>query len=172
MNIWSSIATVLVDSTECPTLDAWFCIFESHYSRNAPLQGDGSHQNARAFKTTARSVANYRVAPTPTPSSPVLFPPINVHGFLISNCVSGWTRHQVHWAPDPRTTAQVVTYEVWYSQPPGQPVTYGWNVPAIQEFSDAYVIGADSRIYAKACTTTECSHLSVSSYLAQFTCNF
>lgn len=161
---------VLGTPSECPRVGVDICRFNTRYSRNVPGEGDGAHQNARTFNQTAISVANYIAAPTAP--EPILNPPINVHGFLIAACDQGWTRHQAHWSPDPRTNVPVTTYEIWGSQPDGSPLTFGWSVPVFQTFSDVFVIGADVRIFVKACTATRCSDLSVTNYLAQFVCGF
>jgi hypothetical protein len=169
INLTYDWATAVVSNGECPALGGDFCIHQSYYSRNAPEHGNGNQQNARTFNITAKSVANY-ITP-PTPPTPILNPPINVHGFLISNCdPPGWTRHQVHWSDDPQTNVQITAYEIWHSQPPGQPVQFTGTISPFQQFSDIYVTGANSQIYVKACSNAQCSALSASSYLAQFTC--
>jgi hypothetical protein len=160
------VSTTMGDRNECSTS----CTISSQYSKNGQY-GDGSRQNARTLDIVAKSVANYISAPSPP--TPILNPPINVTGYLITSCVSpNATRHQVFWNDDPQTNVAVSTYQVWYSQPPGQPYVYGWSLPYAQKFSDVYVGGANSEIRVNACTTSQCSALSASSYLAQWTCNF
>jgi hypothetical protein len=162
------VSSTMGHPVECPSMGGSFCAFMAGYSRSGVF-GDGAHQNARTLNLLAKSLANY--IGTPTQPAPVLYPPINVHGYLINACDEyGWTRHQAHWNDDPRTNIAVSGYEVWFSQAPGQPYAFGWWVPFIQKFSDVYVIGADSDIRVNACTTSQCSALSASSYLAQWSC--
>jgi hypothetical protein len=128
------------------------------YSRNEPAVGDAGHQNVRTLAITARSIANFYEYPS-TPQ--VLNPPINLVGNLTA-CESGWTRHDVWWQNDPATNVPITHYDVWYSQPIGNPDAYGWTVYG--PYSPVYVIGADSRIRTRACSGAQCSALSSSFY--------
>jgi hypothetical protein len=135
------------------------------YSRNSAGYGDDGHENVRTLSITARSIANFYEYP-PTP--PVLNPPINLYGVNLG-CVNGVeTRHDLYWSNDPGTTAQITHYEVWKSQPVGNPFIYGWTV--YSAYSQSYVAGATARARANACSGSTCSALSVSYYDAAPMC--
>lgn len=133
------------------------------YSR-AGSHGDG-HDNARTLSMTARSLANFYEYP-PTP--PVLNPPINLTGVNFG-CVNGVeTRHDLYWSNDPGTTAEITHYEIWKSQPVGNPFVYGWTV--YSAYTQSYVSGATARARVNACSGAQCSALSASYYDATLAC--
>jgi hypothetical protein len=140
---------------------------ELTYSRNEPGFGTPDANNRRALAMTARSLANYYEYPS---NPPVLYPPINLIGYNLG-CVNGVEmRHDLYWQDDPATTANVTSYEIWKSQPVGQPFVYGWTVYA--PFSQSYVSGAPARARVNACSGTTCSALSSSFYDAGLSCNW
>ena len=109
--------------------------------------GDDAHENARTLSITARSLANFYEYP-PTP--PVLNPPINLTGVNFG-CVNGIeTRHDLYWSNDPGTTAEITHYEIWKSQPVGNPFVYGWTV--YSAYTQSYVSGATARARVNACS--------------------
>jgi hypothetical protein len=154
---------------ECPVSTS-FCVFDNIYSSIGGL-GDSGHNNARTLSQTARSVANY--VTSPSPPTPVLNPPINVTGFVTEICDSygyGGTSHLIFWNDDPQTNVPISFYIMWGSQPPGLPYQFGWTITSPQRFSPAWVWGADALAKLSACSTTQCSALSSSSYLAKWLC--
>jgi hypothetical protein len=150
----------------CPELTAW-CAFTQIYSHPG-YWGDDNHDNARALAETAQSVANYRHDSSPPGS--VLNPPINVSGFVIDPCWSGWTGHFVAWDDNPQTNVPVVAYNLWGEAPPGTPIQYGWSIPAPQKYSGLWNNPFDVRVKMAACSATQCSALSSSSYYAPYLC--
>ena len=111
-------------------------------------------------------MANYYEYPS---GPPILNPPINVTGFNLG-CVNGVeTRHDLYWSDDPATNVVVDHYEIWKSQPVGQPFIYGWTVYG--PFSQSYVSGATARARVKACSGASCSAMSVSYYDAVPVCS-
>lgn len=159
-------ATALYDSTDAP--EPPIVIRHVEYSRNSAGRGDAGHQNVRTLSMTARSVANFYEYPTNEP--PILNPPINLYGIDLG-CVDGVnTRHDLYWSDDPATNVPVDRYEVWKSQPIGQPFVFGWTVYG--PFSQSYVSGATARARANACSGATCSALSQTYYDAAPACNF
>lgn len=106
--------------------------------------------------------------PIPPPPSCNLSTPFNVTGQLLGVCdpQPPYTHHRVDWSDV--CPAATLFYEVWYSQPDGQPYTFGWSKSG--QSSDAYVWGANSRVKVRACNGSSCSSLSSGSYLALSTC--
>lgn len=156
---WLNMATALGDPSDLP---GEILSYFNWYSGDAA----GGHNNARTFGITARSVANYYEYPS---GPPILNPSINVTGFNLG-CVNGIeTRHDLYWSDDPATNVVITHYEIWKSQPVGQPFIYGWTVYG--PFSQSYVSGATARARAKACSGAPCSAMSVSYYDAVPACS-
>lgn len=138
----------------------------SGYSRNQSGAGDATHNNTRTLTMTARSLANYFIPPT---SDPVLYPPINLHGFNLGCVPNGFTRHDLYWSDNPASTITATHYEVWKSQPVGQPFIYGWTEYA--PYSPSEVSGATARARVNACSGANCTTLSTTYYDAAPTCS-
>jgi hypothetical protein len=110
-------------------------------------------------------------APPPPPPPPPpcnLSTPFNVTGQQIAACIPQppWTHHSVGWSDV--CPGATLFYEVWYSQPDGQPYTFGWSVSP--QSTNAYVFGTHARVKVRACNAGSCSSLSSGSYLALSTC--
>ena len=121
------------------------------------------HDNKKAVQTTALSVANYRQTPL------ILVPPDNIFGFLVASCSPPpWDHHRMFLSEGGSNVA-IDHFEIFYSQPPTGSYVYGWSKS--NEWSDVYVVGADSSMKVRACTTSLCSNLSSGSYLANWGCD-
>jgi Metallo-peptidase family M12B Reprolysin-like len=165
------LSTAVADPLDCaPPLGVNDCTFMSQYSRPEPFVGNTTHNNTRTLGIVAESVANYRQG---IPFV-VLNPPVNVSGYLIEiNCnwIPPYSGHIVTWQDDPQTNVPVTGYDIWYSQPAGFPFQYAWSIPYSQKYTPAYVWGANAAFRVSACSTTQCSGQSLSSYLAISFCS-
>lgn len=159
--------TALADDADLGGGSGFMLNNELTYSRNELGFGAPEMNNRRALAMTARSLANYYEYPS---NPPVLYPPINLIGYNLGCVNAVETRHDLYWQDDPATTANVTSYEVWKSQPVGQPFVYGWTVYA--PFSQSFVSGAVARARVNACSGTTCSALSSSFYDAGLSCNW
>lgn len=157
--------TALYDPGDAPTPPVVIPLLE--YSRNSAGRGDATHQNVRTLSITARSVANFYEYPN---VPPVLNPPINLYGINLGCSDGVYTRHDLYWSDDPATNVPINFYEVWKSQPVGQPFIYGWTV--FGPSSQSYVSGATARARVNACSGSTCSALSQTYYDANPVCNF
>jgi hypothetical protein len=162
------VGTAIAQLTEFDTCfspwDDTRCIRLLRYSSTDALYGDSGHNNKLALSETAQSVANYRQTPTL-----VFYPPVFVTGALAEICVNGgWTIHDVWWTDDSRNSIPASTYNIWYSQPPGQPYTFGWSVP--NQIESVAVYGANSIIRVQAISSfpPAVSSLSPMSYTANY----
>ncbi|WIO74075.1 hypothetical protein QP938_12330 [Porticoccaceae bacterium LTM1] len=138
---------------------------------NFAFHGDDDHENHRAVGTTAFSVANYYTAP-PEPEPAVLVPPINLSGILLGHCdPPPYTHHLILWE-EGGSTAQYTHFEVWYSQPIGPYLVYGWST-GLSEFTQSYVYGADALVVIRVCDDQgNCSDFSESFFIANWSCYF
>jgi hypothetical protein len=122
--------------------------------------------NQRTLSTTARSVANYRITGGGGGGGGGgcnLSTPTAVTGFLVASCSPfPYTQHQIAWLDN--CPAASSHYEIWYSQPDGQPYIQGWTTTVSN--TPAYVSGANARVKVSACNGAICTPLSASSYLA------
>lgn len=159
------LGTALLDPSDHPLGN--LTVPSLDYSRNESGKGDATRNNKRTLAWTARSLANFFAYP---PGPPVLNPPINLIGYNLG-CVNGVdTRHDLYWADDPATNITPTHYEIWKSQPVGQPFIYGWT--AFPLFSQSYVSGVTARARVNACSGPACTALSTSFYDADPVCNW
>ncbi|WP_323845812.1 hypothetical protein [Microbulbifer magnicolonia] len=108
----------------------------------------------------AQSAANYFVAPPV-----VLKAPKNVAG-VETGCVLNYTAHTIFWE-EGGSNAPIANFEIWKSQPIGSTYVYGWSVSGDNYSTTAFVYGADGNAKVRACTSSQCSALSTSTYFAR-----
>lgn len=133
--------------------------------------------NIRALTTTSLSVAHYRRGTGSTVGGGgggggvggpcILATPAAVQGEHVATCSPlPWTEYIVRWQDN--CPSETIRYEVWHSQPDGQP--YRKTGEAFIPNTPFYVYGADARVKVKACGPLYCTGLSTSSYLALDQC--
>lgn len=167
--------SILAEATppDCSNIYDQACVPESVWSSSSGTN------NYSTLADTASSVANYRRATVTSGGSGgspgsggsggcSVQAPTTVSGLRLVACTSNFaTQHTVTWADD--CPSATVFYEVWYSQPIGQPYLPGWIVGA--QNTPAFVWGEDALIKVKACSSPGvCSGLSSSAYLASYDC--
>src|SRR5690606_28289789 len=98
----------------------------------------------RTLSTTARSVANYRITGGGGGGGCNLSTPTAVTGFLVASCSPfPYTQHQIAWLDN--CPAASSHYEIWYSQPDGQPYIQGWTTTV----SDTPAYGGADKVRVK-----------------------
>ncbi len=138
------------------------CMLTNVFSDGNPVS---TRHNLNTLAVTALSVANYRTAQG---GGCNLTRPNNLVGSLIQVCApSPWTRHFLAWNDD--CPAETDFFQLFVSQPVGQPYLYGWT--AVIQSSDVYVYGANANIKVRACNAGGCSPLSTQTYLATSQCS-
>lgn len=157
LNILINYRTIVSD-TEAECVNQTFpCILQQRFSTRS------GHDNKKTVQTTALSVANYRQTPL------ILVPPTNLFGFLMGSCSPPpYDHHRIFWS-EGGSNVSINHYEIFYSQPPTGSYIYGWSKSS--EWTDAYVVGANASVKIRACTTSLCSNLTSTSYLATWGCD-
>ena len=156
INILVNYRTVVSDTDDECVNQTFFCTLQPNFSTRS------DHDNKNAVQTTALSVANYRQTPL------ILAAPTNLFGTLVGSCSPPpYDHHKVFWSEGGSNVA-IDRFEIFYSQPPTGSYVYGWSKTFTS--TDAYVFGLDARVKVRACTTSLCSALSNSSYLATWGC--